>query len=302
MEHMEHLRLIIPDDCTLKEALDLASPWMPTKRSDYRVGLQILARFASNGNYYPCKITAINEGGTYAVQFDDGEMQEATLFNDTKLKRRREKTNYSTLIKNTTIIILRQGTHNLDGNMCDIDTPIHIIGDGAPSKIIINGGLLVSGAKHLGTVKIEKVTIQSSKTHGIYCDNGMSCYIEDCIIQQCQECGVLVQSAKSRLVNVRVRNNGASGIASYVGAEVTLSAQRTDKSSKFARMIVEKNASNGGAGHYGLDAGYSSGNILTVYPLTKQEVASNNQGGGNWGGETIKRVTQEYDRHQQKLF
>ena len=104
------------------------------------------------------------------------------------------------------------------------------------------------------------------------------------------------------LVNVRVRNNGASGIASYVGAEVTLSAQRTDKSSKFARMIVEKNASNGGAGHYGLDAGYSSGNILTVYPLTKQEVASNNQGGGNWGGETIKRVTQEYDRHQQKLF
>ena len=299
------LNFIVPDDCTLKVALETASPWKPSIRSDYRVGLRILARYRTNGNFYPCKITAINEGGTYAVQFGEGkesEIQDATLFEDIKLKNKIEKANYSQLICNSTNIFLRAGTHNLNGNMVEIETPINIIGDGYENKIIINGGLLITGNQKLGKVVIRKVTLQSSKLHGLFINSGMSVICEDVIIKDNNECGVLVQNAKCRLINVRVIGNGHSGIASYVGAEVTLSSERTESTSKWARMISLGNGTKGGEGHFGLDAGYSDGKIFTVYPLTKQEISMQNHGGGNWGGETIKRVTKDYDVHQQMLL
>ena len=172
------LNFIVPDDCTLKVALETASPWKPSIRSDYRVGLRILARYRTNGNFYPCKITAINEGGTYAVQFGEGkesEIQDATLFEDIKLKNKIEKANYSQLICNSTNIFLRAGTHNLNGNMVEIETPINIIGDGYENKIIINGGLLITGNQQLGKVVIRKVTLQSSKLHGLFINGNMSC-------------------------------------------------------------------------------------------------------------------------------
>ena len=72
------------------------------------------------------------------------------MFEDIKLKNKIEKANYSQLICNSTNIFLRAGTHNLNGNMVEIETPINIIGDGYENKIISNGGLLITGNQKLG--------------------------------------------------------------------------------------------------------------------------------------------------------
>jgi hypothetical protein len=52
-----------------------------------------------------------------------------------------------------------------------------------------------------------------------------------------------------------------------------------------AKTTVHHNCTNGWSGGYGLVVYGTSSTIQLVSPLTKEEVATDNSGGGNWGAE-----------------
>jgi hypothetical protein len=67
-----------------------------------------------------------------------------------------------------------------------------------------------------------------------------------------------------------------SGVNAANGASITLIGAKT---------VVHHNCTNGFTAYYGLQVWGSSSTIQLVSPLTKEQVAIDNGGGGNWGAE-----------------
>jgi hypothetical protein len=87
-----------------------------------------------------------------------------------------------------------------------------------------------------------------------------------------------------RGTNVEVRQCGGSGVVAYNGASITLIGTKT---------TVHHNCTKGDSDQYGLKVyGTSSSTIQLVSPLTKEQVAIDNGGGGNWGAEVGGEINQ----------
>jgi hypothetical protein len=100
--------------------------------------------------------------------------------------------------------------------------------------------------------------------------------MEDVLVEQC---GYGVSAVGSgvvgRCANVEVRQCGWSGMYADDGASITLIGAKT---------TVHHNCTKGGSDEYGLAVWNSSfSTIQLVSPLTKEQVAIDNGGGGNWG-------------------
>jgi hypothetical protein len=83
--------------------------------------------------------------------------------------------------------------------------------------------------------------------------------------------------------DLQVIGCGGSGVCAYNNATITLSGQGTS---------IQGNGTNGRSCDYGLNAYYFSSTILFVHPLTKEQISTDNRGGGNWGGNgTIEQIS-----------
>lgn len=317
---MSGLRIAVPEECTLAEAISRCSPWHPCRAADLYVGKRVLARLRADtaefgrdedNMYCPARIVAVNSFGTYSVQFvATKDRQEATPLKDIKLEIPVEKDNFDELLENPGTIVVRDGVHDLRGIMVDIDFPVTIVGQ-SQGKTIVLGGFRIGGdkARHQSrpsfsvsassssveghsSVHISHLTIRGSTGSGIYAYNGLSVVLRQCTITDCQRFGVMIFSSCGRLENVQVKSCGESGIACHSGGEIYLS--QPPCANKWAKMIVVGNCTKNRACSFGLDAGYANGRILLVRPLSKDQVAYQNQGGGNYCGNTIRQV--ESDR------
>ena len=96
-------------------------------------------------------------------------------------------------------------------------------------------------------------------------------------MEQCFGRGVVAYGfgVVGRCTNVEVRQCGYSGVAAFDGASITLIGAKT---------TVHHTCTDGESDVYGLQVyGSSSSTIQLVSPLTKEQVALDNGGGGNWG-------------------
>ena len=98
--------------------------------------------------------------------------------------------------------------------------------------------------------------------------------------------------------NVRISKCGCSGIRAQMGGVVVVNGLQQPEKGQWHCMRVFENVqdqSETNDTHYGLDAGYSNGQIILVKPLKKEYISVNNGRGNhlNWGGETIKCVAIE---------
>ena len=188
-----------------------------------------------------------------------------------------------------TTIVLGKGEHhiNLKENTIsesssdqwgclNITSVIKIVGrpDVPKEMIVVVGGIYFKPGIQ-GNCHLQHLTLRQAKYCGV--DGWSSFTMEDVLVEQCGFSGVVASGTGvvGRCTNVEVRQCGACGVAADNGASITLIGATT---------TVHHNCTSGNSCACGLNVSFSaSSTVQLVSPLTKETVAVDNGGGGNWG-------------------
>jgi len=177
--------------------------------------------------------------------------------------------------KRFSTIVVGKGQHQIDGKYLEIPSAMNIVGDkGVPrEEIVINGGIEFE-ERIQGNCHLQHLTLQA-KGHGVLGESSFT--MDDVLVEQCGWQGVLARGTGvvGRCTDVEVRQCGLSGVYASHGGSITLIGAKT---------TVHHNCTTGHSNQYGLKV-YGASTIQLVAPLTKEQVAIDNGGGGNWGAE-----------------
>jgi hypothetical protein len=174
-----------------------------------------------------------------------------------------------------TTIVLGKGNHQIDGDYLEISSAMRIVGrpDVPREKIVVVGGIYFK--KDIQDCHLQHMTVRQTKYQGV---KGYSSFtMDDVLVEQCGCFGVVAYGTGvvGRCTNVEVRQCEWSGVAAEDGASITLIGAKT---------TVHHNCTKGKSSEHGLRVyGSSSSTIQLVSPLTKEQVSTDNGGGGNWG-------------------
>jgi hypothetical protein len=183
-----------------------------------------------------------------------------------------------------TTIVLGKGEHIVevlkmiwqDDNTLKISYAMNIVGrpDVPKEKIVVVGGVYFKEGIQ-GNCHLEHLTLRQSKRHGVRGESSFT--MEDVVVEQCADVGVYAfgTGVVGRCTNMEVRQCGQSGVVARNGASITLIGAKT--------TVHHNSTSEYASDHYGLKVSGSSSTIQLVSPLTKEQVSTDNDGGGNWG-------------------
>ena len=117
----------------------------------------------------------------------------------------------------------------------------------------------------------------------LWARNGLSFLCKDMTFTQCRSYGVAAWNTKGRLINCVITQCRECGIRCYENALIGLEGDQTK---------VDGNGKSGSSSRYGLYTYSTSSIIHLLFPLTKESVSTNNQGGGNYNSKkgTIETV------------
>jgi hypothetical protein len=195
-----------------------------------------------------------------------------------------------------TTIVLGKGDHQIDGRYLEISSAMRIVGrpDVPKEKIVVVGGIHFKNWIE-GNCHLQHMIIRQAKADGVL--GGSSFTMEDVIVEQCGERGVRAYNdifGGGRLTNVEVRQCGGSGLVASWGAYITLIGAKTKVHHNCTKCRDHYPYSFDERSDYGLEVRYSDvSTIQLVYPLTKEQVSIDNDGGGNWGADEgdINQIT-----------
>jgi len=180
------------------------------------------------------------------------------------------------------VLFIEEGEHRGEGRVT-MKKPLSIIGAGCGKTTLVGVGLKIEGNTSDGIVEIENLKIKGGGGCGLYAYYGMKVIMRGCTVEECQIYGVTAYEADISCDDLQVVSCGSSGVYAGTNATITLSGQGT---------TIQGNGTKGRSNDYGLSTDDSSSTIHLVHPLTKEEISTNNGGGGNWGGYgTIKQVS-----------
>jgi hypothetical protein len=185
-----------------------------------------------------------------------------------------------------TIFFIQEGDHEAGGKAGGrmvIKYPMKVIGAGRDKTTIHGGnGFRIQGTKEEGKrVDMQGMTMKGSSQSGLYNVNGLSFLCKDMTFTQCVFSGVFAINTKGRLINCVITQCGLCGIFCGSNALIELEGNQTK---------VDGNGTHG-YGDYGLASSGTSSKIHLLFPLTKESVATNHGGIGNYGGDgTIETV------------
>ena len=183
-----------------------------------------------------------------------------------------------------TTIVLGKGHHKVkvgqsftnDSKSLKIASVMQIVGDPRVVKedIIVACGIMLE-KEIQGNCHLQHLTLRQAKETGVL---GLSSFtMDEVLVEQCGGYGVVAfgTGVVGRCTDVEVRQCGFSGVSASDGASITLIGAKT---------TVHHNCTKANSRSYGLlVSGSSSSTIQLVAPLTKEQVATDNGGGGNWG-------------------
>jgi len=179
-----------------------------------------------------------------------------------------------------TLIFIAAGKYSGKGKYIRVKKPLSIYGAGCGKTTLVGVGLYIKGKKSDGIVEIGDLKIKGGERNGLWADKGMNVIMRGVSVSLCQGNGVLADGADISCNDLQVVGCGGSGVHTYF-ATITLSGKGTS---------IQENATNGSSNHYGLKTYYSADKIF-VASLTKEQISTNNDGGGNWGGKgTIELI------------
>jgi hypothetical protein len=178
-------------------------------------------------------------------------------------------------------IHLLEGTHIVTDEYVRFEVPMTVSGDGREKTFVEGGGFYIKGKKDQHCTFFD-LTIQKTKWSGLDGYDGMSFDCRRVKFDKCGGCGVCAYYTKGRLTNCQVTNCEGSGIISQGDSTIEIEGEESR---------INDNCTDGASDYYGLKAYDSSSIIHLLSPLTKEDVSTNNNGGGNYGGDgTIETV------------
>jgi hypothetical protein len=187
-------------------------------------------------------------------------------------------------LKIVKLILLKEGIYDLEKNVI-IKCPISIHGAGQDKTILQGKGIKIEGPKkEKKRVNMSGMTMKGSSYVGVLAYNGLSFSCTRMTFTQCGDSGVFAYITKGRLINCVITQCGGSGIECSINALIEVKGDQTK---------VDGNVTGGSSFDYGLNTYNTSSTIHLLFPLTKESVSTNNQGGRNYGsllGGTIETV------------
>ena len=153
-----------------------------------------------------------------------------------------------------------------------VTKPLSIYGAGRRKTTLVGFGLRIKGKKSDGIVEIEDLTIKEG--FGLNANEGMDVIMRGCSVEECNF-GVSAYEADISCDDLQVVGCGGSGVIASANATITLSGMGTS---------IQGNGTNGRSYYYGLQTSDFFAKIKLVAPLNKEQISTNNGGGGNWGG------------------
>ena len=176
------------------------------------------------------------------------------------------------------LIFIEEGEYTGKGNYIRVKKPLSMYGAGCGKTTLVGVGIYIQGKKSDGIVEIGELKIKGGERNGLWAYKGMNVIMRGVTVSVCQGNGVLADGADVTCDDLQVVGCGGSGACAYF-ATLTLSGKGTR---------IQENATNGSS-QYGLKTYYSSDKIFAS--LTKEQLSTNNYGGGNWGGKgTIELI------------
>ena len=174
-----------------------------------------------------------------------------------------------------TTIVLGKGTHLIDGSYLRISSAMNIAGDPEvpTSEIVVMSGIYFK-KKIPGICHLQHLTLRQAKGCGVWGQSSFT--MEDVLVDQVGGSGVVAEGpgVVGRCTDVEVRACGMSGVSATMGASIALIGGRTK---------IIQNCTTGSSKHFGLQvSGSLSSTVHLVFPLRKENVATQNGGGGNW--------------------
>ena len=173
-----------------------------------------------------------------------------------------------------TTIIVGQGTHLCIAEYIVIPSAMRIVGDPDVSKedIVIGAGIFFM--EGIGMCHLQHLTVRRAKKYGVLGQSSFT--MEDVLVEWCRSLGVFAHGTGvvCRFTDVEVRHCKGSGVLASQGASITLIGGNTK---------VHHNCTDGKNYDCGLLVYGPSSTIQLVSPLTKEQVAIDNGGDGNWG-------------------
>jgi hypothetical protein len=178
-----------------------------------------------------------------------------------------------------------------------VNFPLSMYGAGRGKTTLVGSDLQINGKKSNGIVEIGDLTLRpipfdGSESRKVMVANGLNAYrgmnlmLKRVSIVESWAAGMLAFDVDVSCDDLQVIGCHSNGVCANSGATITLSGEGTS---------IQRNVTSAYSwqsnGDYGLKTCTSSDKILLVAPLTKEQISTNNGGGGNWGGlGTIEQV------------
>jgi aspartyl/asparaginyl beta-hydroxylase (cupin superfamily) len=184
-----------------------------------------------------------------------------------------------------TTIVLMAGEHHIDGDSLMPPSAMNIVGDpDVPlEQIVVVGGIFFNYGMQKNC-HLQHMTIRQAKGMGVAGSSSFT--MKDVVVEHCRSVGVCAMGMNvlGRATDVEVRHCRGSGVSGMTGGTMVLLGAKT---------TVHHNCTDGGSDAYGLVVSLDSAStIQLVSPLTKEDIATNNGGGGNWGAGWGSAITQ----------
>ena len=178
------------------------------------------------------------------------------------------------------IVCIMKGTFHGGNSEVNINYPLMMIGAGRNKTFLDGYNLHIGGTKEEGKEVVVQDMTSSRAWRGLDACNGLSFLCERMTFTHCGTHGVYACDTKGRLINCVITQCGYSGIYSTSNALIEVEGSQAN---------VHGNVTSGrGSGLYTYN---TSSRIHLLFPLTKESVSTNNQGGRNYGGHgTIETV------------
>jgi hypothetical protein len=191
------------------------------------------------------------------------------------------------LMKGTFYIPVTKNKYGQDQNYVSIGYPIMIIGAGQEKTIIHGGFKIQEGTKEKGKeMNMRDMTIKGSRC-GLHNNNGLSFSCKSMTFAECGWHGLFAKNTKGRLINCVITQCTWSGLYCYDDALIELEGSQTQ---------VDGNVTSGNSWEFGLKTCDESSIIHLLFPLTKESVSTNNQGGsGNYNSNGTIETVDSFD-------
>ena len=188
-------------------------------------------------------------------------------------------------------IHLLEGTHIVTGDYVLFEVPMTVSGDGREKTFVEGGGFEIGGERDQHCTFFD-LTIQKTEGCGLQGYKGMSFDCRRVKFDKCGRCGVDACATKGRLTNCQVTNCGGSGVFS---AFSTIEIEGEESR-------INNNCTDGDSDDYGLKAASSDSIIHLLSPLTKEDVSTNNSGGGNYGGHGTIETVNSFEQKEEEVI